>query len=154
MEKGTIVPMLFRKAISTVVLLALLTWSMSALCTPVSMEHGAACVKMAYRTVVVQHPRVMASHKCCPPAEMIVIVCYRMHGDGDCDTMRSCMPFGGDQAISGTARYHDDGLARACAHAHVTNLLKPDVPFFGAPWERAAISNERPVLDSKADLRI
>ena len=147
--------MLFRKAISTVVLVALLTWSMSALCMPVSMEQGrAACVKMAYRTMVLQHPRVMASHKCCPPEKMIVIICYRMHRDGDCDSMRRCLPFGGDQAISGTAKYQNDGLARACARAHATNLLKPSVPSFGAPWERAAMPTERPVLDSKADLRI
>ena len=145
--------MLFRKAISTVVLVALLTWSMSALCTPISLEHGPECIKMAYRTMVLEHPRVMAAHKCCPPQKMVVIVCYRMHGEGDCDTMRSCTLIG-DQAISGTARYHDDGLARACAHAHATNLLKPSVPSFGAPWERAARLNERPVLDTKADLRV
>ena len=146
--------MQFRKAISTVVLVALLTWSMSAICTPISAVGGPECIKMAYRTMVMQHPRVMASHKCCPPEQMIVIVCYRMHGDGGCDSMSRCLPIGGDEAISGTARYHDDGQARACATAHATNLLKQSAPSTGAPWERAALRYERSVLDTKADLRI
>ncbi len=104
--------------------------------------------------MVLEHPRVMASHKCCPPEKMIVIVCYRMHGDGDCDSMSRCLPVGGDEAISGTAKYHDDGQARACATAHATNLLKQSAHVTGAPWERAALRYERSVLDSKADLRV
>jgi len=148
--------MQFRKAISTFVLVALLTWSMSALCAPIPAMHMPSCEKMAYRTMVMEHPHVkgMASHKCCPPQKMVVIVCYRMHGDGDCDSMNRCMVMHGDEALSGTAKYHDDGQARYCATAHATKLLIVSHEASGAPWERAGPRFERTVLDSKADLRI
>ena len=148
--------MQFRKAISTVVLVALLTWSMSALCAPIPMMHGVPCEKMAYRTMVLEHPHVkgMASHKCCPPQKVVVVVCYRMHGDGDCDSMNRCLMMHGDEAISGTAKYHDDGQARACATAHATNLLIDSPDSSGSPWERAGLRYERSVFAAKADLRI
>lgn len=147
--------MQFRKAISTVVLVALLTWSMSALCAPIPVIHGPECVKLAYRTMVVEHPRMagMPSHKCCPQ-KMVVVVCYRMHGNSECDTMSRCLPMPGAEAISGTAKYHDDGQARACATAHATKLLMGSPDSSGATWERAGLRFKRSVFESKADLRI
>ncbi len=144
--------MQFRKSISLVVLLALLTWSMSALCAPVPIVSGSGCPRMAYRTMVIEHPR---THSCCAPEKMIVLVCYRMHGDGECSTMTRCMTMHGDEAISGTAKYHDDGQARACATAHATNLLiGAAAELSGATWEQAALPHSRPILDLKTDLRI
>jgi hypothetical protein len=117
--------MQFRKAISTVVLVALMTWSMSALCAPIPMGHGPECVKLAYRAMVMEHPHTagVLAYKSHVPQKVVVIVCYRMHGDGECDTMSRCLMPPGDQAISGIAKYHDDGQARACATAHATKLL-------------------------------
>lgn len=148
--------MLFRKAISQVLLVALLLWSVSALCVPIEVAHGPACDKLAYRTMVMTHPHVagMASHRCCPPEKMIVVVCYRMHGDGGCDSMRGCGRAPADQAISGTSKYHDAGQARACAMAHATHLLIPSTEHSSANWERAGLRYAPTVLDSKADLRI
>jgi hypothetical protein len=148
--------MQFRKAISTVVLVALLTWSMSALCAPIPVMHAPAGDRIAYRTVVVEHPHMagMAAHKCCPPQKVVVIVCYRMHGNGDCDSLSRCLAMPGDEAISGTAKYHDDGQARACATAHATKLLIGSPEISSAPWERAGLQFERSVLETKADLRI
>jgi hypothetical protein len=146
--------MQFRKAISTVVLVALLTWSMSALCAPIPVMHSPAHDKMAYRTMVVEHPHMagMPAHN--PPQKMIVIVCYRMHGSGDRDSMSRCLPMPGDEAISGTAKYHDDGQARAYATAHAIPLKFDSPDPSGAPWERAGLRFERSVFESKADLRI
>src|ERR1700758_5322098 len=120
--------MQFRKAISSVVLVALLMWSVNAMCAPMTMLHGPSCDKIGYRTMVMQPPHLagMASHKCCPPQKILVIVCYRMHGDSDCDTMDRCMIMHADEAISGTTKYLDDGQARALATAHATNLLVAD----------------------------
>ena len=147
--------MQFRRAISTIVLVALLTWTTSAMCAPLSAMQTPVCDKMAYRTMVMEHPQVkgMASHKCCPPQKVVVIVCYRMHGDGGCDSMSRCYPMHGDEAISGTAKYHD-GQARACATAHATKLLVESHETSGAPWERAGLRYERPVFEAKADLRV
>ena len=148
--------MQFRKAISSLVLVALLMWSVSALCAPMAMLHGPSSDKVAYRTMVMQHPHVagMASHKCCPPQKIVVVVCYRMHGDSDCDTMDRCMILHGDEAISGTAKYHDAGQARALATAHATNLLNDESAHSGVIWERAGLRYQKPVFEAKADLRV
>lgn len=145
--------MQFRKAISTVVLVALLTWSMSALCAPIPAVHAPARDRLAYRTVVVEHPQIagMAAHA---PHKVIVVVCYRMHGEGDRDAMSRCPTVPGDEAISGTAKYHDDGQARAYATAHATPLKFDSPDPSGAPWERAGLRFERSIFESKADLRI
>ncbi|HEY3929397.1 MAG TPA: hypothetical protein VGL89_13570 [Candidatus Koribacter sp.] len=141
----------FRKAISTLVLVTLMLWTLSATAAPLPTMHGPACEKMLYRTMVVHHP---AAHKCCPPETMILIVCYRMHGDEGCDSMRSCRPLQTDEAISGTAKYHDDGQARACATAHAVNLLMPQSEAISAPWVRAGLLPPRSVLEASSDLRI
>ena len=86
------------------------------------------------------------------PQKVVVIVCYRMHGDSDNDTMSRTRVAPGDEAISGTAKYHDDGQAHACATAHATKLLIGPPELSGATWDRAG--SERSVLDTKADLRI
>jgi hypothetical protein len=147
--------MQFRKAISTVVLVSLLMWSVSAMCLPMTMLHGASPDKLAFRTMVLEHPRMagMVSHQSAP-GKMIVIVCYRMHGDSDCDSMDRRLQMNGDEAISGTAKYHDDGQARACATAHATNLLMRETAPSGANWERAGKRYQKPVLATKADMRI
>ena len=145
----------FRKVISTVVLVTLLTWTMGAMCTPLPTVHRAGFDKMAYRTMLMEHPKVagMPSHKCCPPQKMVVIVCYRMHKAGDCDTMNRCRLMHAEVALSGSAKYHDDGQARACATAHATNLLIASSS--SSPLrERAGLPLQRSVLDAKADLRI
>jgi hypothetical protein len=147
--------MQFRKSISYVMLVALLMWTMSAMCAPLPVAHGPACVKLAYRTMVMEHPQQktgMTAHKCCAPKKVVVIVCYRMHGDGDCDAMSRCRFMPDDEAISGTAKYHDDGQAHACATAHATKLLIGPPELSGTTWDRAG--SERSVLDTKADLRI
>ncbi|ABF42550.1 hypothetical protein Acid345_3549 [Candidatus Koribacter versatilis Ellin345] len=126
------------------------------MCAPMTMLHAPSCDKMAYRTVMMPHPHVagMASHKCCPPKEILVIVCYRMHGDSDCDTMDGCMMMHADQAISGTTKYLDDGQARAFATAHAINLLNEENAHSGVIWERAGLRYQKPVFEAKADLRV
>lgn len=141
--------MQFRKAISMVVLVALMTWSLSALCAPLPAMHGPGSDRLAYRAMVIEHP---ATQKCCAPEKMIVIVCYRMHGDGSNPCAARCAVGHGEEAISGTAKYHDDGQARACAMAHATNLLMTGSHFSGATWERAG--HPLTVFESKADLRV
>ncbi len=143
--------MKFRGAISVLVLLAMLTWTLGATCAPLPTMYGPTCVKMMYRTMVVEHP---ATHKCCPPEKMIVVVCYRMHGNGECDQMKRCLMLHSDEAVSGTAKYHDDGQARACATAHATKLLIAPSEHSGATWESAGPLHARPVLDLKSDLRV
>ena len=145
--------MQFRKSISYVILVALLMWTMSAMCAPLPTAHGPASVKLAYRTMVMEHPQMlgMRAHNLAPQ-KVVVIVCYRMHGDSDNDTMSRTRVAPGDEAISGTAKYHDDGQAHACATAHATKLLIGPPELSGATWDRAG--SERSVLDTKADLRI
>lgn len=144
-------PMLLRKAISTVVLTTLLLWTLGSTAAPLPILHGPTCEKMMYRTMVLHHP---AAHKCCPPETMVLIVCYRMHGGEACPDMRSCRPLQADEALSGTAKYHDDGQARACATAHAVNLLTPLSEAISAPWVRAGLLHPRNVFEAKADLRV
>ncbi len=148
--------MQFRRAISSVVLVALLMWSVSAMCAPMTMLHAPSPDKMAYRTMVMQHPHMtgMASHKCCAPGKIVVVVCYRMHGESDCATMDRCMIMHADEAISGTTKYLDDGQARALATAHATNLLITETDQSGVTWERAGLRYQKPVFEGKADLRV
>ena len=147
--------MQFRKSISTLLLVTMLLWSVSAMCAPVTTLRGPSQDKMAYRTMVLQHPQMpgMISHHHAP-GPVIVVVCYRMHGDRDCDSMARRASMNADEAISGTAKYHDDGQARACATAHAFILLMREPAPCGANWERAGVRYQKPVFEAKADLRI
>lgn len=141
--------MKFRKSISTVLLATLLMWSMSALCAPITLMPAPVKDRLLYRAMVMEHPHT--AHPFAPSQKVVVIVCYRMHGDHDNDTFTRGLSLPGDEAISGTAKFHD-GKARACAMAHATKLLIATSELSGATWER--IGPSRSVFEAKADLRI